>query len=97
MTGEDEHAKITFREDDFIKETTVVVDDVPVAIRLVYDWGSWCYCVVHVVTILGWAPYQGGCHMRVVVVAMLVVHCVAKRAGIGWVVRSPCVCALHET
>ncbi|KAL1515271.1 hypothetical protein AB1Y20_001903 [Prymnesium parvum] len=35
-------------EDGFVKETTLVVDDVPVAVRLVYDWGSWCYLIYSV-------------------------------------------------
>ena len=35
-------------EDGFVKETTIVVDDVPVVVRLIYDWGSWCYLVYSV-------------------------------------------------
>jgi len=35
-------------EDGFVKETTIVVDDIPVAVRLIYDWGSWCYLVYSV-------------------------------------------------
>ena len=35
-------------EDGFVKETTLIVDDVPVAMRLIYDWGSWCYLLFSV-------------------------------------------------
>ena len=40
-------------EEGFVKETTVIVDDMLVQIRLIYDWGSWCYLVYSVEVIDG--------------------------------------------
>jgi len=35
-------------ENDSARGYLLLVDDVPVAIRLLYDWGSWCYLVYSV-------------------------------------------------
>jgi hypothetical protein len=34
--------------EDFTREYVVVVDEKPVAIRLFYDWGCWCYLIYSV-------------------------------------------------
>ena len=34
--------------DDFLREYVLVVDDRPVSIKLLYDWGSWCYLICNV-------------------------------------------------
>jgi len=39
-------------ENDFAREYLLSVDDVPVALRLIYDWGSWCY-LLYSVEVLG--------------------------------------------
>ena len=38
-------------QDDFVREYVIVVDETPVSVLLLYDWGSWCYhvCSVRVV------------------------------------------------
>jgi len=34
--------------DDFLREYVLMVDETPVSIRLLYDWGSWCFLVCSV-------------------------------------------------
>ena len=34
--------------DDFLREYLLVVDESPVSVRLLYDWGAWCYLVCNV-------------------------------------------------
>ena len=34
--------------DDFLREYVLLVDDQPMAVRLLYDWGCWCYLVASV-------------------------------------------------
>ena len=32
-------------EKDFLREYVLLVDDRPVSVQLLYDWGCWCYLV----------------------------------------------------
>lgn len=34
--------------DEFVREYVLIVDERPVSVRLLYDWGSWCYLVCNV-------------------------------------------------
>jgi hypothetical protein len=50
---------------DFAREYLLSVDDATVAVRLIYDWGSWCYLLYSVGERPALRRYTHACHPKV--------------------------------